>query len=312
MARQVIRFHLNTQDTVADLAFQRTLGVITKPDLLSAGSGSESKFLELARNEDVIFNLGWHVIKNRKFEEHEFSIDERNLSEKIFFSTSNFKSLPKENLGIDALRVKLSQLLFEHVKNELPRLQADLEAALKSAEDELNLLGKPRSTEVECREFFADLNLKSFELCKAGVSGHYEHDWFKQGKSALKDCDIPIRRIRAIIQWANTKFADEFRQTGHKYEIELGDPKSVPSKNPKILSKKDALIWVKKVLQRARGTELLGTFNPNMVAELFWEQSEAWEKLSEGHIEKVAKMCEQFVYAILTSIAPTNIRSRVW
>lgn len=288
------------------------MGVITKPDLLSAGSGSESKFLELARNEDVIFNLGWHVIKNRKFEEHDFSIDERNLSEKIFFSTSNFKSLPKDNLGIDALRVKLSQLLFEHVKNELPRLQADLEAALKSAEDELNLLGKPRSTEVECREFFADMNLKSFELCKAGVSGHYEHDWFKQGKPALKDCDIPIRRIRAIIQWANTKFADEFRRTGHKYEIDLSDPNSVPSKNPKILSKKDALKWVKKVLQRARGTELLGTFNPNMVAELFWEQSEAWEKLSEDHIENVAKMCEQFVYAILSSIAPTNIRARVW
>ncbi|KAG6362736.1 hypothetical protein INS49_007829 [Diaporthe citri] len=271
---------------------QRTLGVITKPDLLSAGSGSETKFLELARNEDVISNLGWHVIKNRKFEEHEFSIDERNLSEKIFFSTSNFKTLPKENVGVEALRVKLSQLQFEHVKNELPRLQADLEKALKF--------------------FFADLNLKSFELCKAGVSGHYENDWFKEGKSPLKDCDIPIRRLRAIIQWANTKFADEFRERGHKYEIDFNKSKSVSSSTPKVLSKKDALKWVKTVLQRARGTELLGTFNPNMVAELFWEQSEAWEKLSVDHIESVAKMCELFVSAILTSITPTNIKSRVW
>lgn len=140
------------------------MGVITKPDLLIAGSGSEHKFLEHARNEDVTFNLGWHVIKNRKFEEHGFSIDERNLSEKIFFSTSNFRTLPKENLGVDALRVKLSQQLFQHVKNELPRLQADLEAALKSAEDELHFLGKPRSTGFECREFFADLNLKSLSF----------------------------------------------------------------------------------------------------------------------------------------------------
>ncbi|KAG8157162.1 hypothetical protein KVR01_012870 [Diaporthe batatas] len=291
---------------------ERTLGVITKPDLLSAGSGSESKFLELARNEDVIFNLGWHVIKNRKFEESNFSIDERNLSEKMFFTTSNFKSLPKENVGIDTLRVKLSQLLFEHVKNELPRLEKDIEEALKTAEDELQLLGMPRSTESECREFFADLNLKSFELCRAGVSGHYENAWFKKGKSIVKDCDIPIRRIRAIIQWANTKFADEFRLKGHKYEIQLSESKSTSSKNPKALCKKDALKWVKSVLQRARGTELLGTFNPNMVAELFWEQSEAWEKLSVAHIESVANMCEQFVSAILTSIAPTNIKARVW
>ncbi|KAH8650863.1 hypothetical protein BGZ60DRAFT_421011 [Tricladium varicosporioides] len=36
----------------------RTLGIITKPDKLPARSGSESKFLELVRNEDVFFKLG--------------------------------------------------------------------------------------------------------------------------------------------------------------------------------------------------------------------------------------------------------------
>ncbi|KAJ0107245.1 hypothetical protein J7T55_007615 [Diaporthe amygdali] len=256
----------------------RTLGVITKPDLLRAGSGSEAKFLELARNEDVMFNL----------------------------------ELPKENVGIEALRLKLSQLLFEHVKNELPRLQDDLEKALKEHQNELDLLGKPRSTKMECREFFVDLNMQSFELYKAGVNGHYEHDWFKKGKTPIQDCDIPIRRIRAIIQWANTKFADDFRLRGHKYEIDVGKSTAESSTKPGALSKQDALKWVKKVLQRARGTELLGTFNPNMVAELFWEQSEAWEKMSINHIEKVANLCQQFVSAVLISIIPKSIKDRVW
>lgn len=230
----------------------------------------------------------------------------------MFFANSNFNSLPKENLGVNALRVKLSQLLFEHVKNELPRLQADLENALVHAEEELQRLGMPRTTEAECREFFANLNMKSFELCRAGVSGHYEDDWFKQGKVSIKDCGIPIRRLRAIVQWANTKFADEFRLRGHKYKICMNKSKVAPTKNPKLLSKPDALDWVKNVLQCARGTELLGTFNPNMVAELFWEQSEGWEKLAVGHIENVARMCEQFVSAILSSITPANIKNRVW
>ena len=35
----------------------RTLGIITKPDLLPSGSGSETAFLELARNEDIFFKL---------------------------------------------------------------------------------------------------------------------------------------------------------------------------------------------------------------------------------------------------------------
>ena len=52
-----------------DLEGERTLGIITKPDRLDHGSGSEAAFIALARNEDIFFKLGWHVIKNRKFEE---------------------------------------------------------------------------------------------------------------------------------------------------------------------------------------------------------------------------------------------------
>jgi len=45
---------------------KRTLGVITKPDELPAGSDSEKQYFELAENKDVHFRLGWHVLKNRK------------------------------------------------------------------------------------------------------------------------------------------------------------------------------------------------------------------------------------------------------
>ncbi|KAF7959275.1 hypothetical protein EAE96_002789 [Botrytis aclada] len=91
----------------------RTLGIITKPNRLPAGSGSESKFLELARNEDVFFKLDWHVLKNCSFEEGSSSLIKRNAFEAICFHTSNFKSLFKNNLGIDMLRSRLSLLFFE-------------------------------------------------------------------------------------------------------------------------------------------------------------------------------------------------------
>ncbi|KAB8292144.1 hypothetical protein EYC80_007887 [Monilinia laxa] len=119
----------------------RTLGIITKPDRLPAGSGSESKFLELTRNEEVFFKLGWHVLKNRSFEEGASSLIERNESEATYFRTSNFKSLPKKNVGIDTLRSRLSLLLFEHVKEELHRLRQDLELAILNARSQFALLG---------------------------------------------------------------------------------------------------------------------------------------------------------------------------
>ena len=42
---------------------KRTLGLITKPHTLDAGSDSEAPYLQLARNTDVVYQLGWHVLK---------------------------------------------------------------------------------------------------------------------------------------------------------------------------------------------------------------------------------------------------------
>lgn len=304
------------------------MGVITKPDLLPAGSGSEANFLELARNENVVFSLGWHVIKNRKFEEKHLSIEERNISEAHFFNTSKFQTLPDENVGINSLRVKLSQLLFEHVKNELLRLQSDLEKALKSAQHEKELLGKPRSSIPECRSFLGEMSLKFYELCRAGVNGHYEHDWFKivkmpdnSGVLKTKTADdaiskIPSQRIRAIVQGENRAFGEDIRKKGHKYHLDfqvLVDANSWKrSGRPIIVTEAEALAWVKNTLQRSRGTELLGNFNSNVIAELFWEQSEEWEEMSKIHIQKVSKHCEDFVSALMDYIAPKNVKDRIW
>lgn len=301
---------------------ERTLGVITKPDSLSKGSGSEAKFLELARNEDVFFKLGWHVIKNRKFEEAKFSIQERNLSEQTFFSTSNFNTLPKENVGIDALRVKLSHLLFDHVKKELPKLQDDLESALESAQDELHLLGESRSTVMECRTFLVQLNMACHDLCKAGVSGNYEHEHFKSDidEPVSLKLDSTIARIRAAIQLANTRFSEDVWKKGHKYQIQFDSvdentprPTGAPANTqPRVYTKDQALQWVRRMLLRSRGCELVGNFNPHVIAELFWEQSDPWEKLAKSHIQQVSRLCERFVSNVLERNAPKDLKTRIW
>jgi hypothetical protein len=131
----------------------RTLGIITKPDRVPSGSGSEEAFISLAKNEDVFFKLGWHVLKNRSFEEGSSSLEERNSSERSFFNQSNFKALSRESVGIDALRDRLSLLLFEHVKKELPKLRGDLESALVETKKQHSVLGTRRSTPADCKAY---------------------------------------------------------------------------------------------------------------------------------------------------------------
>jgi len=208
---------------IVDPNGDRTLGVITKPDRLPSGSGSESKFIELARNEDVFFRLGWHVLNNRAFEQSSSSLEERNFSEAKYFRESSFRQLPKDNVGISALRSRLSVLLFEHVKNELPKLREDLELALDEARSQLKLLGNRRSAIAECKSYLAQLSLDFWEVCKAAVNGHYEGEYFnnEEGHEFSLDSPHTIARLRAVVQHLNTEFEDTLRKKGLKYQINL-------------------------------------------------------------------------------------------
>lgn len=264
----------------------RTLGIITKPDRLDSGSGSEASFIELAQNQDIHFKLGWHVLKNRKFDERGFSLMERNAAEETYFRTSNFKSLPADCVGIDALRVRLSKLLFEHVRQELPKLRSDLEEALATAKKQLEIMGTRRSSSSECKAYLTQLSLDYYEVCKAAVDGHYEGDYFSNNEDVFSlSSEATIRRLRAVIQHLNTSFSDNFRVNGHKYRIEkLSESADEDDARPPTTQKQglglslntispigldihEAREWVRLVLVRTRGKELIGNFNP------FWSVS---------------------------------------
>jgi len=299
----------------------RTLGIITKPDMLPEGSGTEASFLELARNEDIFFRLGWHVLKNRKFVERGCSLADRNDSEDKYFRTSNFKTLPDSNRGINALRSRLSVLLFEHVKRELPKLRTDLEEAMSTARKELKVMGKARTSVPDCKAYLTQLSLDYNEVCKAAVEGHYEGSYFTTDASHGFDLASPatIRRIRAVVQFANTAFANTHLINGHKYQIDPSGDTIVSSTStvfdteskPLPMNKTKAIAWVRSVLVRTRGKELIGNFNPLLVGELFWEQCSKWHRLAIDYLDVIAALCSRFLDNLLEDKCPKDMISRL-
>ncbi|KAF6222582.1 hypothetical protein HO133_000628 [Letharia lupina] len=310
----------------------RTLGIITKPDRLPSGSGSEAAYIELAKNNDIFFKLGWHVLKNRTFEEQDFDLMERNMAEATYFRTSNFKVLPEHCVGVDKLRNRLSVLLFEHVKQELPKLRSDLEEALLDAKTQLQVMGSNRTTAADCKAYLVQLSLDFYEVCKAAVDGHYEGGYF------ISDADpafsltssATIRRIRAVVQYMNTEFSDNMRANGHKYQIDMSDGTNVDSLfrplldtvlngfgwlprsvSPAKMDRKKAFAWVHLVLVRTRGRELVGNFNPLLVGELFWEQSANWKRLAVEYLDQVADVCRRFLEILLHDKCPKDVISRL-
>jgi hypothetical protein len=88
----------------ADPSGKRTLGIITKPDTLAAGSESETMFVSLAKNQDVEFRLGWHVLKNMDMDKGQWTLKQRDTEEQEFFSQGIWIDLPRSLVGIDSLR----------------------------------------------------------------------------------------------------------------------------------------------------------------------------------------------------------------
>ncbi len=309
---------------------ERTLGIITKPDTLSAGSKSEASFLELAKNENVFLKLGWHVVKNRAFKESDFTAEQRAYSEETFFRDSIWVALHQDYVGADNLRARLSHLLLEHSKAELPRLSDDVEGFLQKDKDEIALLGDPRATIPECRTYLAQLSMACHDICKAGVHGIYENDSFRFGReeSFSLDSEALTCCLRAVVQFMNSGFARDLRTKEHKYKISVtngdnsseekehldedsGPTSSSLSKKPSVLSEEGAITWDRNQVLKSRCKELAGSFNPNVVVELFWEQSESWEKLATSHVERILRLCENFLRDILADQATSDVKGSV-
>ena len=119
------------------------LGVITKPDSLVAGSESEAQFMSLAKNQEVEFRLGWHVLKNMDSEKGKWNLVEHDMEELQFFSQGVWQDMPRMLVGINYLRAQLSKLLLGQIATELPSLIDEIQAKSEESCSRLDKLGKP-------------------------------------------------------------------------------------------------------------------------------------------------------------------------
>ena len=99
----------------------RTLGVLTKPDLVD--KGGEPMIIDILEGRSYELQLGWHILKNPGQAELVETPEDRMVLEKTFFSTkSPWCDLDKDQVGIDALRVRLQDILADHIRREFPKV----------------------------------------------------------------------------------------------------------------------------------------------------------------------------------------------
>ncbi|OBT86906.1 hypothetical protein VE02_04369 [Pseudogymnoascus sp. 03VT05] len=124
---------------------QRTLGVLTKPDLVD--KGAEKAVMSLIEGQRHQLSLGWMLLRNLGQQESSDRTMDRHALEKSFFvSQAPWNTLDKDKVGIPALKICLREILAVHTRREFPKVKAELNKKLKICRTAHSNMGESRDT----------------------------------------------------------------------------------------------------------------------------------------------------------------------
>ena len=129
-----------------DTTGTRTLGVLTKLDIMDAGTDARKVLL----NQEIPLRLGYVGVKNRSKQDlvNKLSMAETSKKEREFFkSHPAYKSLPAGCVGTDVLINKLTKIYFRIIRENLPRIIKAINDRVRTAQEELDGLGQPMPTD---------------------------------------------------------------------------------------------------------------------------------------------------------------------
>ncbi|KAK1149052.1 hypothetical protein N8T08_007729 [Aspergillus melleus] len=298
---------------------ERTLGVITQPDILEADSEEQDTWLQFVKNKKIHLQLGWHTLRNRKFETRKISHEERDQQERDFFNEGRWRSIPRSCVGIESLRGRLSNVLFKHIRRNIPDLIADINEKILDRQQTLAKLGAPRSTLQEQKGFLFNISSGFERITDQALNGMYRDAFFKELDPESKAEDF--RRLRAIVRELNENFAEAMEICGCRRviygEFQRWPEYSKPSDNNPYLDKWSPIPIPGKALEdevreqarKNRGVELPGSANQLLVGDLFRDQSKPWEEIARHHLLTTWDSVRYFISMVLQHLTDEHTSS---
>ncbi|TVY76848.1 Interferon-induced GTP-binding protein Mx3 [Fusarium oxysporum f. sp. cubense] len=287
-----------------------TMGLITKPDTLDAGSPSEHYFVRLAQNIEAELKLGWHVLKNRSYEERDVTLAQRNNIEKEFLSQGLWSSIESSHCGVESLKVRLSNVLRDQILVQLPSLEQDVENGISNCAERLERLGPVRGTSQQQRSYLLHVSDNYTLLMRQAVDGTYNDRFFgdRNERASFN------KRLRAVVRMRLDDFAEEMRVNGQSQHIADSESEDEGSRDFRVvpsISRSDFINNVTGRLKYYRGRELPGLFNPLIVNDLFVEQCTPWRRIAKSLADNVLDAVHITTEKVVEQIAAREVSEGV-
>ncbi|OJJ75529.1 hypothetical protein ASPBRDRAFT_168520 [Aspergillus brasiliensis CBS 101740] len=315
---------------------ERTLGVLTKPDLVIEQS-AKAALCSLVLGFKRPLTLEYHLVRNQGVDK-DTSLDGEK-GERMFASQP-WSSLPKDRIGIQALRYRLGELLSEVTEREFPELRKDIKNQIDSCQQDLDHLGPARQTEQEQRAFLSGIARQFQSFVRAARDANYtENEAFGESNSRLLTHIVGLSEI----------FSSKFQTEAHFFPFDCpvsgtdndeGDVRGQETTNnaskaiePKYLDPDDfpeleqivsrvsgfedpnedgIKAWIKELYLSSRGLDL-GTFGSNILSRAFKEQTTKWEAMTREHVSNAIMVVHRFLSTALGKICGSKqLYSKIW
>ena len=265
--------------------------------------------MELAQNDNVKLNLGWHVLRNKSHATADDTTEQLEEREAAFFAESGWNdALKPSQLGVGALRDRLREALWKQIREGLPGVKYEVQTGIKDCNSKLNQLGKSRSTKREKHAYLHRISGRLSTMIQAAIDGVYADPFFA---SLPGQRDAFDRRLRANIQRILAVYAEKMSLHGHALEIVEDGQHPTRESSSKYIMRCSYLEVVKKLMAECRGRELPGTFNPLVVGDLFSRQCKPWEAITQNLAEEVHESAATTLNKMISIICDENTRSRL-
>ncbi|KAK8170062.1 P-loop containing nucleoside triphosphate hydrolase protein [Phyllosticta citrichinensis] len=270
---------------------KRSLGIINKLDmLLDADPKKIRRFLSLPTWKET-WQMRWQFLTGGGISLPPGS-EGRTTKERCIFNHSNWKSLPPGSNGIDALRSRVAAMLTDQIMDDLPTLICDIRSGIADCETKLRRLGDPRVTIQDQKFHLIKASQKFSTLVTSAINGTYaDHaDFFNDALTARG----AHKRLRALIHDLLWGFAEEMRTHGEFEKIGDEAP-NPPERTPSNwISREKYLEYVRDLNRRSNGCGLTGTFNPQVVGDLFRRQSQPWSRIIGNSVDCILQAVRNF------------------
>ena len=292
------------------------------------------KVLQLLQHDSS--HLGYAIVCNRSQKLLGSDTKQRNAHEKNFFEIDPWSNIPRDRVGITAVKRLFDNLLRSITRSNFDNVIHDIEVKLQEHLQEIERIGPARNDAASQRMYVLQLVSEYQASINAAIQSSYGYS------SCFEDDDL---RLSSLIISTSKEFAETMERNGFTRNFrsdhtillvpdeddgvescpdgncseeevdfnptELNSLKLFSHKKPKYLEE-NILTWIKREYQNYRSFGI-GGMSPSLYQTLFKEHTKPWVVLAQQHINKTIVYIHRFLYKLLDcSCRDAAARDRIW